>query len=247
MLPWVSMAPLATPVVPPVYCRKARSSRRERRLVERLRAARGEHAIEADRAVQPPARHHLLHVLDHRVRQHALERRQQVADLRRDHDAHAAWPGSPARACARSSPAPRWPRRRLSLQLVLEFARRVERVDVDHHHAGPQGAEHAPPGTAAGWASSARRGRRASVRRPSAARRRRRGSPRRAAGSVITVPIELKAGRSAKRAQLASSTSLSEASGPKSISAGTAAGYWASQGLFMRILANRWGVVLPAR
>ena len=26
MLPWLSMAPLATPVVPPVYCRKARSS-----------------------------------------------------------------------------------------------------------------------------------------------------------------------------------------------------------------------------
>ena len=27
MLPWDSMAPLATPVVPPVYCRKARSPR----------------------------------------------------------------------------------------------------------------------------------------------------------------------------------------------------------------------------
>ena len=26
MLPWVSMAPLETPVVPPVYCRKAMSS-----------------------------------------------------------------------------------------------------------------------------------------------------------------------------------------------------------------------------
>ena len=47
-----------------------------------------------------------------------------------------------------------------SLQLVLELAGGVERVDVDHRVAGARDPEHGDRDTAGSWASSARRGRR---------------------------------------------------------------------------------------
>ena len=89
---------------------------------------------------QVPRGDHLLHVLDDQVRQHPLERREHVADLRRDDGPHRrAWQhflqrvgevlenddGGGAGV----------------LELVLEFARGVKRVGVDHHDAGPLRAE----------------------------------------------------------------------------------------------------------
>ena len=61
MLRCVSIAPLATPVVPPVYCRNAMSSCVSRRL-ERREPALFEHVVEAQRARQLVLRHLLAHV-----------------------------------------------------------------------------------------------------------------------------------------------------------------------------------------
>jgi hypothetical protein len=85
MFRWVSIAPFATPVVPPVYCRKAMSSGCS---IDRLKARRHaslERVAKGHGAVDLPGRHHLLHVLDDEVDQPALRDRQQIADLRGDH------------------------------------------------------------------------------------------------------------------------------------------------------------------
>ena len=97
-------------------------------------------SLKRDRARQLVGRHHLLHLAHHQVHEQALQaehlaergdddvlqRRlrahllQHVAEVLEDHD----------RLGARV------------LQLVLELARRVERVDVHHRAAGAQRAEH---------------------------------------------------------------------------------------------------------
>ena len=99
-----------------------------------------ERFLERDRAGQLVRRHHLLHLAHHQVDDHALhaehlaerghdhvlDRRaaahllQHVAEVLQHHDRLGAG----------------------ILQLVLELARRVERIDVHHRAAGAQDAEH---------------------------------------------------------------------------------------------------------
>ena len=71
----VSIAPLATPVVPPVYCRKAMSLGRDVDLRQRVPAPSVERVAEADRARDVVVRHHLLDVLQHEVHDRALRER----------------------------------------------------------------------------------------------------------------------------------------------------------------------------
>ena len=70
-LRWVSIAPLATPVVPPVYCRKAMSPI-DRDVRQRVHLPERQRVAEADRAGDVVVRHHLLHVLQHEVDDRAL-------------------------------------------------------------------------------------------------------------------------------------------------------------------------------
>ncbi|MCY1359130.1 hypothetical protein D9M69_456870 [compost metagenome] len=107
------------------------------RRLQRELAAFGQHAVEAHTVGQLPRRHHLLdvahhevddralqsaehvahagdhHVLDRRARQHRLQRGGKV--LQDDNGLGAA-----------------------VLELVLQLARGVKRIDVDHHEAGAQ-------------------------------------------------------------------------------------------------------------
>ncbi|MGY4433208.1 hypothetical protein ACVWWO_005685 [Bradyrhizobium sp. F1.13.1] len=109
---------------------------RQLRLVECQRAAGGDRVVEGHRAWQRPGRHHLLDAADDQIDDHALEAEQvahaaddDVLDLRlRDHlldgvgeilqhdDGFGAG----------------------ILELVLELARRVERIDIDHRETGAQ-------------------------------------------------------------------------------------------------------------
>ena len=87
MLRCVSIAPLATPVVPPVYCRNAMSSGPIGTSSQRLPAAvLARHVREVDRAARcaTPAPCFFT-CLTTRLTSSRLERRQQVADLGRDH------------------------------------------------------------------------------------------------------------------------------------------------------------------
>ena len=136
-----SIAPLATPVVPPVYCRNARSSCAERHVLELRAAALGERGGQPDRARQVPRRHHLLHVAEHEVDDEPLEA-QQLADARDDDFAHLR---------LRHDLLQRM-REVLDdddhfgagvVQLVLELARRVQRVHVHDRAAGAQRSEEA--------------------------------------------------------------------------------------------------------
>ncbi len=122
--------------MPPVYCRKATSLAADLHRVERVRAALREHLGPADRARQRPRRHHLLHAADHEVRDRALGKAERVADAGH-HDV--------AQRSAREHLLERRGgvledhdhRRARVVQLVLELARRVERVDVDDRAARP--------------------------------------------------------------------------------------------------------------
>jgi hypothetical protein len=133
MLRWSSVAPLETPVVPPVYCRKATSPGESFGL---LRAPGRDRVVERHRARQRPGRDHLLDAADDEIDDHALEAEQiahagddDVLDRRlRDHLLDGV-------------------RKILQhddgfgagiLELMFEFARRVERVDVDHRETCAQ-------------------------------------------------------------------------------------------------------------
>ncbi len=72
MLRWVSIAPLATPVVPPVYCRKAMSSGPMSTLRERRARAALQRVVEADRVRNRVRRHHLLDVAHDEIGDHAI-------------------------------------------------------------------------------------------------------------------------------------------------------------------------------
>ena len=82
MLRCVSIAPLATPVVPPVYCRKATSSGPTSTGVERQRRSLRQHVVEAHGAGQDPGRNHFLHVPHDEVGERPLGEAEQVADRR---------------------------------------------------------------------------------------------------------------------------------------------------------------------
>ncbi len=94
-----------------------------------------------DVAGQRPARHQLLHAPDHQVDHGPLERAEQIAQ-RRDHHQ----PGRRARQHGLQGGGEILQdddRFRAGIgELLLELARRVERIDVDHRHAGPEHADH---------------------------------------------------------------------------------------------------------
>jgi hypothetical protein len=135
----VRIAPFETPVVPPVYCRKAMSLCPSGG-VEALAAALRQGRLEAHGAGQVERRHHLLHLAHHQVHYHALQP-EHLAE-RGDHDVLERRLGphllqhrgevlqDDDRLGARVA------------QLVLELARGVEGIDVDDGTAGAQRAEH---------------------------------------------------------------------------------------------------------
>ena len=85
MLRWVSIAPFATPVVPPVYCRNAMSSRVTS---TGLNGAVAPRASAARKAMAPSMRQAgtiFFTRLTTKLTIQRFGRRQQVADLRRDH------------------------------------------------------------------------------------------------------------------------------------------------------------------
>ena len=123
-------------MVPPVYCRKATSSRRELRLVELHAAAGRDRVVEGDRARYRIGRHHFLHPPHHQVDDHALEAEQvaHAADddmLHRGLGHHLLHGGGEILQHDHRLGAG-------ILELVLELARRVERIDVDDRIARAQ-------------------------------------------------------------------------------------------------------------
>ena len=106
-----SIAPLETPVVPPVYCRKAMSSCAQERRDERLAGAFGQRLLEAHGARQVVGGHHLLHLAHHQVHDHALEA-EHLAERGDDDVLDRACVRAPAAAPWRSSRGSRSPRRR---------------------------------------------------------------------------------------------------------------------------------------
>ena len=136
-----STAPLETPVVPPVYCSTATSSALIVGLLERGLGALGDGCVEAHGAGQVVGRHHLLDVAHHVVDQRALEQAQLVAHGAQHHvldrrvrDALLQRGGEVLDDDDGLGAG--------VLELVLQLARRVQRVDVDHHQAGAQDAGH---------------------------------------------------------------------------------------------------------
>jgi hypothetical protein len=110
---------------------------------ERARIADGERIEQSHRFRQVVFRHHLLDVPQHEVQQPSLRVQsvgQQVAESRDDHVLHAR-----ARQCILDGLCEVLEHddglRAAVLQLVGEFAHRIQRVDVDHHGAGLQDPE----------------------------------------------------------------------------------------------------------
>lgn len=83
MLRWVSIAPFATPVVPPVYCRKARSGH-DLRLYVLHPVARMQGAAEGDGIRQVVFRHQPLNVFNDKVDQRTFRGRELVTHARQD-------------------------------------------------------------------------------------------------------------------------------------------------------------------
>ncbi len=105
--------------------------------VKRLPLAFADRLAHRYRAGNLPGRHHFFHILDDQVHQLAFRRRQHVADSRRHDRAHIGMFDhlfehmckileNDDRLCARI------------LQLVLQFARRIQRIDIHHGEAGAQ-------------------------------------------------------------------------------------------------------------
>jgi hypothetical protein len=78
------MAPLETPVVPPVYWEGQVVRRHRHRFESRVRAQR-QHGVEGHGAGQGKRRHHLLHPPHHEVGEVLLREAEQVADAGDDH------------------------------------------------------------------------------------------------------------------------------------------------------------------
>ena len=141
MLRWVSIAPLATPVVPPVYCRNAMSSRATAAARERRRGAARQRV--AGTSIVPSIcqagtifftclttkltiqrfgagrRSPTCVVITCRTAVSRQDLLQRAGEVLEDDDRLGAG----------------------VLQLVLELARRVQRIDVHDRHAGAQDAE----------------------------------------------------------------------------------------------------------
>jgi hypothetical protein len=96
--------------------------------------------LQRDRAGDVPGRHHLLHVLDDQIGQQRLGGGEHVADLSRDHRRHLR-PGEYTLQRIRKILQHQDRCGAGVVQLVLEFARGVQRVGIDHGEAGAQRAE----------------------------------------------------------------------------------------------------------
>ncbi len=110
------------------------------RVPDREPGAPRQHLAEAGRADDAPCRDEALHALHHEIDQRPLDRRKQVPDLRRDHEAQVRLR---ERLLQRVSEVLEHDdRRRPGIrELVLELRRGVERIDIDHGHAGAQRTE----------------------------------------------------------------------------------------------------------
>ena len=132
----VRTAPFETPVVPPVYWRNAMSVF----LIScgvKPREAPFASAREADRVRMRIGRHHLLHVLHDEVDERALEEGEEVAHGGR-HDVAAVGVGQGAFEGLREVFDDDDRFGAGVLQRVVNFARRVERVDVHDDEARAQ-------------------------------------------------------------------------------------------------------------
>ncbi|MNQ82611.1 hypothetical protein D3C85_976650 [compost metagenome] len=108
---------------------------------DRFAAALAQGFGELDGLRQVVGRHHLLHVLDHTVDQQALERRQHVADFA-DDDRLDSGPGNDLLDQMRHVGQADQGFGAGVVELVLHFPRGIQRIGVDHHQPGTQGAEH---------------------------------------------------------------------------------------------------------
>ncbi len=135
-----AMAPLATPVVPPVYCRNAMSSGETATgLRLALRTLRDD-GLEGDRLRQLERLHRLLHVPRNQIDDRALEA-EQIAGRRPATTRSSFSSGSASCTVCREVLEHEQEACAGILELMGELARRVERVDVDHGAAGQQDAE----------------------------------------------------------------------------------------------------------
>ncbi len=136
MVRWSSVAPLATPVVPPVYCSTATSSGPRLGPAERHRPAGGDRVVELEVTGQRPGRDHLADRAHDEVDNQALGKAQKITE-RAHHDMLHRRAGDRSLQgrcevlqhdhCLGAG----------ILQLVLELARGVERIDVDRDQARP--------------------------------------------------------------------------------------------------------------
>jgi hypothetical protein len=108
--------------------------------IERLLATCRQRVAPTHRSGQAPGRYHLFHVLDHQVGQQPLQRRQQIADLGRDHGAHLRVADHLLQRVCKIFQHHNGAHIGV-FQLVLQLARGVERVHIHHHHAGAQHTE----------------------------------------------------------------------------------------------------------
>ena len=132
MLRCVSIAALATPVVPPVYCRKAMSCGPTPTGCElQCRALSASALLKAMRPACSRRGTCLRTWRSTKFTSAPRGKPEQVADARHQHLLDARSSAAPAAARARNSPASTMALRARVLQLMLEFARRVQRVDVD--------------------------------------------------------------------------------------------------------------------
>ena len=140
MFRWVRTAALATPVVPPVYCRNAMSCGPTSTAASFRPSPEAKHALERRCARHVPGGDLLAYVTQHEVHDHSARKAQKIADAGHQHVLEAR------------------PRQHLLqdvgeilqddddlgagvLELMLELAGGVERIDVHDHHARPQDAE----------------------------------------------------------------------------------------------------------
>ena len=109
------------------------------RLQLRARSAR-ERRAQAEGAVDAPVGHHLLHLLHHEIDDPALGHGQHVAELGGDHMLHLGFRDHLLQGVGEVFDDHDGLGAGV-LQLVLELARRVQRIDVDHRHASAQDAD----------------------------------------------------------------------------------------------------------
>jgi hypothetical protein len=108
--------------------------------LERFRLALRERGAERYRVRQRPVRYDLLHAFQDEIDQQAARERQQVTDLGGDRHLDRRLVDDFLQCFDEVLDDDDRARARIP-ELVFEFARRVERVDVHHHQAGAQDAE----------------------------------------------------------------------------------------------------------